>query len=143
MTLNTVNALEIEDFVDLALRFDAEPLIMLVANPYQTIDFQKKFLTFTEGQFAEMETQIDASIPKVRARKYSDAELYLDQLKLHLEMHRSGDNDPVKFAAKNAARTVFRHLPEQLQAPLRRAVQNRRRSAMARAEQKLREDSAQ
>ena len=41
MTLNTVNALEIEDFVDLALRFDAEPLIMLVANPYQTMDFQK------------------------------------------------------------------------------------------------------
>ena len=142
MTLNTVNALEIEDFVDLALRFDAEPLIMLVANPYQTMDFQKKFLTFTEGQFAEMERQIDASIPKVRAREFSDAKLYLDQLKLHLEMHRSGDNDPVKFAAKNAARTVFRRLPEQLQGPLRRVVQNRRRAAVAQAKQNLREDAA-
>ena len=68
--------------------------------------------------------------------------MYLDQLKLHLEMHRSGDNDPVKFAAKNAARTVFRRLPEQLQGPLRRVVQNRRRAAVAQAKQNLREDAA-
>lgn len=133
MTLNTVNALEIEDFVDLALRFEAEPLIMLVANPHQTADFQKKFLTFTDVQFSEMERQINTSIPKVHAQKFSDAELYLDQLKLHLKVHRSGDNDPVKFAAKNAARTVFRHLPEQLQDPLRRVVQNRRRAALEQA----------
>ena len=133
MTLNTLNALEIEDFVDLALRFDAEPLIMLVANPYQTTDFQKKFLTFSDEQFAEMEGQIDRSTTKVRAHNFFDAELYLDQLKLNLDVHRNGDNVPVKFAAKNAARTVFKHLPEQLQDPLRRVVQNRRRAALEQA----------
>ena len=80
-----------------------------------------------------MEGQIDRSIPKVRAHNFSDAELYLDQLKLHLDAHRNGDNDPVKFAAKNVARTVFQHLPEQLQDPLRRVVQNRRRAVLEQA----------
>ena len=71
-----------------------------------------------------MERQIDFSIPKVRSLTLSDSELYLEQLKIHLEMHhRNGDNDPIKFAAKNAARTVFRQLPEQLQQPLRHVVQ--------------------
>ena len=133
MTLNTVNASEIEEFVDLALGFDAEPLIMLVANPYLTGEFQKKFLTFTDAQFADMARQIDSGLAKVRARGFSDAEIYLEQLALHLKLHREGDNDPMRFATKNAARRVFRHLPEQVQDPLRRVVQNRRRKALERA----------
>lgn len=133
MTLNSVNALEIEEFVDLALGFDAEPLIMLVANPYETGEFQKKFLTFTDAQFTEMARQIEAGLVKVRARGFADAEIYLEQLALHLKLHRDGDNDPLHFATKKAARKVFRHLPEQVQDPLRRVVQRRRHNAMERA----------
>ena len=54
MTLNTLNYNEIEAFVDLAVSFDAEPLIMLVANPYNTIQFQRTYLKFTDEQFEEM-----------------------------------------------------------------------------------------
>ena len=53
MTLNSVNALETEEFVNLALGFDAEPLIMLVANPYETADFQKKFPTWRPASIAQ------------------------------------------------------------------------------------------
>ena len=142
MTLNSINALEIEEFVDLALGFDAEPLIMLVANPYETGEFQKKFLTFTDAQFAEMEAQINRSLPKVQDRGLRDAALYLEQLAIRLKMHREGDNDPVHFATKKAARKVFRRLPEQVQDPLRRVVQNRRRSAMERAKRESESKSA-
>ncbi len=133
MTLNSVNALEIEEFVDLALGLDAEPLIMLVANPYLTGDFQKKFLTFTDAQFTEMARQIEAGLIKVRAHGFSDSEIYLEQLGLHLKLHREGDNDPMHFATKKMARKVFRRLPEQVQDPLRRVVQKRRHNAMERA----------
>ena len=103
---------------------------MLVANPYLTGEFQKKFLTFTDAQFGEMERQIESGLKKVRNRGFSDAEIYLEQLALHLRLHREGDNDPVHFATKNAARKVFRRLPEQVQDPLRRVVQKRRRNAL-------------
>jgi len=142
MTLNSVNALEIEEFVDLALSYDAEPIIMLVANPYETGEFQKKFLTFTDAQFAEMEAQINRSLPKVQDRGFDDATLYLEQLAIRLKMHREGDNDPFHFATKKAARKVFRRLPEQVQDPLRRVVQSRRRSAMERAKRESESKSA-
>ncbi len=135
MTLNSVNALEIEDFVDLALSFDAEPLIMLVANPYETRDFQRNFLLFTPPQFDEMEAQISQSLVKVRKKALQDAEIYLEQLLIRLKEHRSGDNDPVRYATKQAARKVFRRLPEQVQDPLRRVVQNHRRNASDKAKQ--------
>jgi MoaA/NifB/PqqE/SkfB family radical SAM enzyme len=135
MTLNSVNALEIEDFVDLALGFDAEPLIMLVANPYETNDFQRKFLLFTPPQFDEMEAQISRSLVKVRKKALQDAEIYLEQLLIRLKEHRRGDNDPVRYATKKVARTVFRRLPEQVQDPLRRVVQNHRRNASGQAKQ--------
>ncbi len=133
MTLNSVNALEIEDFVDLALGFDAEPLIMLVANPYETTDFQRKFLLFTPPQFDEMEAQISRSLAKVRKKSLPDAEIYLEQLLIRLREHRGGDNDPVRYATKKVARKVFRRLPEQLQDPLRRVVQDHRRNAAEKA----------
>jgi len=135
MTLNSVNALEIEDFVDLALGFDAEPLIMLVANPYETTDFQRKFLLFTPPQFDEMEAQISRSLVKVRKKALQDAEIYLEQLLIRLRDHRRGDNDPVRYATKKVARQVFRRLPEQVQDPLRRVVQNHRRNAADKARQ--------
>ncbi|MGB0681412.1 MAG: radical SAM protein [Magnetovibrionaceae bacterium] len=123
MTLNSVNALEIETFVDLALSFEAEPLVMLVANPFQTVDFQKRFLMFTPDQFEEMAAQIERSLPKVREAGFEDAETYLLQLQKSLSYHRQYDNKPAKLAIKNVARKVYHALPEQLQIPARRALQ--------------------
>ena len=123
MTLNTVNTGEIEQFVDLALSYGAEPLIMLVANPYQEINFQRKFLIFTPTQFDDMFGAIERSLPKVRAQGFEDAEIYLNQLRRVLLQHRDTDNNPTRFKAKNVARKAFHVLPEPLQIPIRKVVQ--------------------
>ena len=126
MTLNSVNALEIEQFVDLALLYNAEPLISLVANPFQTYEFQRKYLTFTEQQFTEMHRQLKRSLPKVDERNYEDAALYLKQLGALLIQHQKYDNKRLQFAAKKAARRMFHVLPEQMQIPVRTTVQKLR-----------------
>lgn len=126
MTLNSANAGEIEAFVDLGISFDAEPLISLVANPYQTYEFQKEFLVFTDAQFEDMFAAIQRALPKVRARSFGDAETYLEQLKAMLRQHRGADNNPARLRAKNLARKAYRILPEQLQLPIRRVVQKAR-----------------
>lgn len=123
MTLNKVNHAEIEAFVDLGLRYDAEPDIVLVANPDQTVAFQKRFLHFSDAEFAEMFAQIARALPKVRARSFKDSETALLILKRTLEMHRATDNRLTVFTAKNYARSALRKLPETLQNPIRRAVQ--------------------
>ena len=107
MTLNTVNSGEIESFVDLALSFDAEPLIMLVANPYHTTEFQKLYLNFTDAQFAEMYTAIGNSIAKVKAHNFEDGEIFLNQLRQVLIQHRKTENNVSHFRAKKIARKAF------------------------------------
>lgn len=123
MTLNSRNCLEIEAFVDLGLSLDAEPLISLVANPYQTVEFQKKYLVFSDAQFDHMLAAIDRSLPKVRERGFEDSETFLMQLRAVLKNHRETDNNPSRLKAKNLARKAFHILPEQLQLPIRRTVQ--------------------
>jgi len=123
MTLNSTNAAEIETFVDLGLSLDSEPLISLVANPYQTYEFQKQYLTFTDAQFEDMSAAIERSLPKVRDQGFEDAETYLKQLLAILKQHRNTDNNPARLKYKNIARKAFRILPEQLQLPIRRTVQ--------------------
>ena len=126
MTLNSENCHEIEDFVDLAINYGAEPLIMLVANPYQTVEFHKKYLIFNEKQFSKMEVGIKNGIAKVRSQGYDDAELYLRELLKHLKYHRDVDNDVLSFSFKKVARNAFYTLPEQLQIPVRKWVQKKR-----------------
>ncbi|MGB0670290.1 MAG: radical SAM protein, partial [Rhodospirillales bacterium] len=130
MTLNSVNALEIEAFVNLSLANEAEPLVMLVANPFQTVDFQKRFLTFTDAQFAEMARQIKVSLPKVRTAGFKDGETYLVELGKALDDHRRHANNPNRLAVKNVARKVYHALPEQLQIPARRMLQHYRNKRM-------------
>lgn len=127
MTLNTVNCEEIEAFVDLALSYDAEPLILLVTNPYQEVGFQKSFLTFSQKQFNKMFSAIDRSIPKVRKKGFEDAEIYLMQLRRMLMQHRDTDNSLSRFRAKKVARNAYHLLPEQLQIPIRDVVQKARK----------------
>ena len=126
MTLNSENCHEIEDFIDLAITYGAEPLIMLVANPYQTVEFHKKYLIFDEKQFRKMELGIKNGIAKVRSQGYDDAELYLRELLKHLKYHRDVDNDVISFSLKKVARNAFYTLPEQLQIPVRKWVQKKR-----------------
>lgn len=123
MTLNTVNCGEIERFIDLALGFEAEPLVMLVANPYQTSEFQKKFLVFTGAQMDDMFAQIERALTKVQAAGLDDPETFLKQLRMALRHHRKHDNSLLNFNAANFARRAFHMLPEQFQGPVRRVVQ--------------------
>ena len=44
MTVNSVNCHQIEKFVDLGLSIDAEPLLLLVSNPFETGEFQINYL---------------------------------------------------------------------------------------------------
>jgi len=122
MTINTRNFDQIERFVDLCLDLDAEPILSLVANPYQTYAFQKRFLHFTPDQFPVMSAQIGRSIPKVQSRGFKDAEAFLRQLDACLEEHRRGDNALARFAARKLARTAFHLLPEAIQTPVRGAI---------------------
>ena len=130
MTLNSVNHDEIEAFVDLGLAFCAEPDIVLVANPDQMTAFQKQFLHFTDAQFDAMFAQIDRSIVKVRDGQFHDAETALRILRQNLTLHRRADNNLAIFAAKNYARSAIKRLPENLQNPIRKAVQDVRTRLM-------------
>jgi len=122
MTVNTVNFDEIERFVDIGLTHDAQPLILLVANPDQTADFQRQYLRFTDAQFDTMFEQIDRCLPKVRERGWEDSETALTLLRRHLRQHRQEENSLTVFTAKNAARKVARRLPEHWQSSLRGAI---------------------
>ena len=126
MTLNSTNCAEIETFVDLALSHDAEPLITLVANPDQTMAFQKEFLTFSPEQIDSMFAQIDRSLPKVTDRKFQEAETGIHHLRAVLMQHRDFDNSPARFVVKNTARKIFHALPEPVREPIRRIVQSAR-----------------
>lgn len=123
MTLNSVNYREIESFVDMGLELGAEPLLLLVSNPYQTVDFQKEFLFFTPEQFDDMFGQIQRAMPKLEQKFRGDAVEYLRILRAELRQHQNGDNNLGRFRAKRMARRLYHSLPEMLQQPIRRAVQ--------------------
>lgn len=123
MTVNKVNHAEIESFVDLALAVDAEPLLSLVANPYQTYGFQRAYLSFTEDELLGMHGQIERSLVKVRARAMGEAERALNVLRGLLSEHAQGENRLWYFTAKRWARSAFHCLPGILQRPARAAVQ--------------------
>lgn len=131
MTVNSVNCGQIEKFIDLGLSLDAEPLIGLVANPYQTYSFQKQYLHFTREQFDLMFGQIERSLPKVRERGFAEAESFLLQLDACLKEHQAGGNSLGQFVAANAARSAFHMLPEMMQQPLRDVVQKVRGQRLA------------
>jgi MoaA/NifB/PqqE/SkfB family radical SAM enzyme len=122
MTLNSKNFDEIERFVDLGIRYEAEPLVILVSNPYQSYVFQKTYLKFAEGQFDEMFRQIDRSLSKLQKIGYDDAIAQLKQLRSTLNQHRRGENSATRYLAKNQARRVFRMLPGPIKTRLKKAL---------------------
>lgn len=126
MTVNSENYNEIEKFVDLSISFGAEPLLLLVSNPYQSYEFQRRYLMFTEPMFEEMEQQINRSLKKVRDIQYREAETYLHQLKTVLIEHRSGENRVGFYLFKTYGRKIFHSLPAFLRNPVRKLVQTHR-----------------
>lgn len=132
MTVNARNHDQIERFVDLGLAHDAEPLLILVTNPYQTYAFQQSYLRFSREQLAVMFAQIERSLPKVRARGFKEAETFLRQLKACLEEHASASNSLGTFAARKAARRLFNLLPDGVREPVRHFVRHLRAKALQR-----------
>ncbi len=130
MTLNRVNCEEIERFVALGLKYDAEPDINLVANPDNSLGFQKNYLKFDHDQFDEMFAQIDRSIVKVTERGLVDSEVSLKILRQSLILHRRSNNNLAFFMAKDHARKTLVKLPENLQNPIRNTVQRVRSRLM-------------
>jgi sulfatase maturation enzyme AslB (radical SAM superfamily) len=122
MTLNSHNHDEIERFVDLGIELGAEPLIMLVTNPFETPEFQKEFLHFSAAQFATIAAQIQSGLAKVRAAGFKEAEAALLALRNHLAQHRAGENHLAVYAAKRRARKVFRLLPQPVKFWLRKGL---------------------
>lgn len=122
MTVNTVNAGEIEAFVDLSLSKGAEPLVGLVANPDLTSDFQKEFLFFSDEQMTDMGRQIDACLPKVRACDMKEAVAALEHLKARLAYHRQTENTPVRYWLHHNARKIFRKLPGSVRSRIKAMV---------------------
>ena len=60
---------------------------------------------------------------KIRERGFKDAETSLEILRNNLVLHRRADNNLAVFTAKNYARSALRRLPENMQDPIRKAVQ--------------------
>lgn len=124
MTVNKVNAREIEEFVDLAISHDAEPILLLVANPYQTDSFQRQYLTFSQDDIAEMLKQVDRSIVKVRDHQLFGSETHLHHLRATILQHRIVNNRPMLFKVKNTARKMLRKLPDPLRGIVGKWVQD-------------------
>jgi len=123
MTLNSVNYDEIERFIDLGLKYGAEPDVVLVANADETMEFQRNFLHFTEAQFDEMFVQVERSMKKAEEHQLHDTATALQILYQNLVVHRRSGNNLKVFAAKNYARRVLRRLPSNMQTPIRKVVQ--------------------
>ncbi len=134
MTLNSINHDEIESFVDLGLEVGAEPLIMLVANPYQTLEFQRKFLNFKASEFRIMGRQIENSLAKVRAAGLTETEKALENLARVLDIHQKLENRRFRFLLLKNLRFLFRLLPKPLQHPLRKMFYLPLRSLIGRTE---------
>ncbi len=119
MTVNTVNCTQIEEFVDLGLSVGAEPLLLLVSNPDETAEFQKRYLCFSAQQLSDIDLQIARSLEKVRTRGMKEAEAGLIRLRSMLRDHRRRANSVAAFQMRRIARTVFHWLPGPVQYRIR------------------------
>ncbi|MFC1745530.1 radical SAM protein [Candidatus Riflebacteria bacterium] len=123
MTVNNKNASEIERFVDLGLKYGAEPLFILVCNTKSELKFQKEYLNFSEKTFAEIFKQIENSLAKVDKQGWRDSFLSLKHLQTRLEYHRKSENNLVKFSLKQKLKSIFYLLPRSLQDSIRKIMQ--------------------
>jgi len=119
MTVNTKNAGEIGKFVDLAIKFGAQPFILLVSNPFGTYSFQKEYLHFSDQQFSGIFSQIEDCLFKLKEKSFSDAYIALNFLKVTLQKHKAGKNNLFKFALESNIRKAHDKLPVPLKSILK------------------------
>lgn len=100
LTVNTINALELERFCDLGIALGAEPMIALVNNPYGTISFQKTYLQFSDSMVDKILEQIDRSLEKLRQKGYDDAQIIWKQTRQRILNHKKNDNNPMKYIVR-------------------------------------------
>ncbi|MGV8124334.1 MAG: radical SAM protein [Candidatus Xenobiia bacterium LiM19] len=100
LTINSINAGELENFCALALSLNAEPLIALVQNPFGTLAFQKKYLHFDNSMLSQILEQIDRSIPQINERGFQDAVIIWEHTKQSLLQHKKDGNNLIKFYIK-------------------------------------------
>jgi len=100
MTLNSKNYSEMEDFCALAFSFDAEPMIALVNNPYGSLEFQKRYLHFTDKMISQITAKIDQLAPVIREKGFYDAALIWEHTKHRIFLHGKGENNLFKFFLK-------------------------------------------
>jgi sulfatase maturation enzyme AslB (radical SAM superfamily) len=114
MTLNRQNHFEMEKFVDMGIRLDAEPFIALVSNTFDTFKFQKKYLHFNEEQFRRISSQIETGLVKVKKKGFRDAEISLIHLKKLIVHHRHGNNRLDRYLVQSSVRKINRGMPQKL-----------------------------
>jgi len=100
LTVNSINALELDKFCDLSISFNAEPLLTLVNNPFGSLAFQEKYLHFSASQIDKMIEQIDKSIEKLKIYEYKDAIIIWQHTKQRIINHFKKENNLLKFFVK-------------------------------------------
>jgi hypothetical protein len=126
MTLNSVNAGELESFCDLAISLDAEPMIALVHNPFGSISFQKKYLCFTDSMISLLVEQIDRSLPRIREKGFHDAVIIWKHTREQLLQHQKGENNLVKFYIKRRIHDLYCMAPEPVKKIAKSIIQSHR-----------------
>jgi MoaA/NifB/PqqE/SkfB family radical SAM enzyme len=100
LTVNSINALELEKFCDMGISLGAEPMIILVNNPFGSFAFQRKYLHFSASQVTQMMEQIDRSIKKLKVNDCTDTIIIWQQTRQRIWNHFRNDNNLFKFFIK-------------------------------------------
>jgi MoaA/NifB/PqqE/SkfB family radical SAM enzyme len=111
LTVNSLNALELEKFCDLGISLGAEPMITLVNNPFGSLDFQREYLHFSEPAITQMMEQIDTSIKKLKSYDYKDAAIIWQQTRQRLLNHFKNENSLLKFYIRKKIYNKLKVLP--------------------------------
>jgi len=111
LTVNSLNALELEKFCDMGISLGAEPMITLVDNPFGSLAFQKEYLHFSASLVTQMMEQIDRSIKKLRVNDYKDAIIIWQQTRQKIWNHFRNDNNLFKFFIKKKIYDILKVLP--------------------------------
>ena len=111
LTVNSLNALELEEFCDLGISLGAEPMITLVNNPFGSLAFQKGYLHFSAFLVTQMMEQIDRSIKKLKVNDYKDANIIWQQTRQRILNHFKNDNNLFRFYIKRKVYDVLKVLP--------------------------------
>ena len=100
LTVNSLNALELEEFCDMGISLGAEPMIILVNNHFSSFAFQRKYLHFSASLVTQMMEQIDRSIKKLTLNDYKDATIIWQQTRQNIWNHFKKDNNLFRFFIK-------------------------------------------